>query len=330
MSFPAVHIILPTYNRSHLLPDVIASILSQEYRDFELLIVDDGSTDQTEQLIQALQEQDGRLRYCKLSKNHGIGFARQAGLENVSGKYIALADSDDTWIAGKLRAQVEILEMYPEIDILFGDYININHITNREVSGFKHTAAGMLYLATRQIKEHLFLVESGIERGITIANFIAVPTMIIRSTLFKKTGGFNVDLPAAADFEFGFRAAALGARFAYLDYPLIYRHVYSDSRTSDVIKSVSMIIHAYTVAHDLSMSIHRGDLVAYVDRGLQRNYICLMEAHGKVGNRNQVWNSYRKVVSYGFSIRDFVYFLAFWVGPGFISFVQRFRGRKQS
>jgi glycosyltransferase involved in cell wall biosynthesis len=320
---------MPTYNRAHLLPDVIASILDQDYQDLELLIVDDCSTDQTEQVIHALQERDGRLRYYKLSENMGVGFARQAGLENVSGKYIALADSDDTWMAGKLKAQVGVLDVHPEIDILFGDYLDISHITNQEVSGFKHTASGMQFLITKPFQDHLYVIESGVDTGILVADFIAVPTMVIRSNIFKKIGGFNEKLPAAADLEFGFRAAALGARFAFLDYPLIHRHVYSDSRTANSIRSAGMVIQAYGVARDLCLTIHRDDLAVHVDHALQGNYFNLMYAYGKAGNRRLVWNSYRKVVSYGFSMRDFAYFLAFWSGPGFISFARRLWGRKQ-
>jgi glycosyltransferase involved in cell wall biosynthesis len=327
VSSPIVSVVMPTYNRAHLLPDVIASILNQDYRDLELLVVDDGSTDQTEQVIHARQELDGRLRYLKLSENKGIGFARQAGLENVSGKYIAMADSDDTWMAGRLRTQVEVLEVCPEIDILFGDYLDINHITNQVVSGFKHTGCGMKLLKTKPVQNHLCLIESGVDLGILVADFIAVPTMVIRSTIFDKTGGFNVDLPGAADLEFGFRVAAMGAKFAYLDYPLIRRHIYRDSQTSNAIESLDSVLRSLRVCRDLCGSIHRDDLVDHVDRALQRTYFTLMYNHGKASNRSEVWNSYKKNVAYGFSIRDFVYFLAFWGGPGVLSFTRRLRGR---
>jgi glycosyltransferase involved in cell wall biosynthesis len=328
-SSPTVSVVMPTYNRAHLLPDVIASIMDQDYKDLELLVVDDCSTDQTEQVIYKLQLQDRRLRYHRLSENMGVGFARQTGLDNVSGNYIALADSDDLWKPGKLKAQVEVLEVHPEIDILFGDYLDINHITNQEIGGFKHTSTGMQFLNVKQIQEHLYLIERGVDTGILVADFIAVPTMVIRSTLFNQTGGFNINLIGAADLEFGFRAAILGAKFAYLDYPLINRHIYPDSETMNKIQSHENVMKSLLLCRDLCGSTQRDDLVVHVDRALQRNYFTLMYNFGESGNRRQVWNSYRKVFSYGFSVLDFAYFLIFWGGPSVLSFARRLRGSRK-
>jgi glycosyltransferase involved in cell wall biosynthesis len=323
---PLVSVVMPTFNRANLLHNVIASILEQDFRDLELLIVDDCSTDQTEQVIRALQEQDGRLRYHKLPENKGIGYARQAGLENVSGKYIALADSDDLWIAGKLKTQVDVLEGHPEIDILFGDYLDINHLTHSEIDGFWHTASGMKHLKTRPIQDHLYLIESGVETGILVADFIAVPTMIIRSTIFNTIGGFNVKLLSAADLEFGFRAAVLGAKFAYHDYPLIYRHIYSDSRTANTIMSNLRVIKSLAICRQLCDSIRQNDLTDAVEKALQRTYTYLMYAYGKAGDRDGVWKSYRNALAYGFAISNLVLFLGLMAGPEFISFTRRLRG----
>ena len=120
---PAVSIILPTYDRATLLPAVIASILDQDFADLELVIFDDGSTDNTADLVKGIQERDARLRYVTLAANRGIGYARNAGLRHAAGSFIALADSDDLWFPGRLTAQLEILWRYPEIDILFGDFM---------------------------------------------------------------------------------------------------------------------------------------------------------------------------------------------------------------
>ena len=125
---PTVSVVMPTYNRADLLPRTIASILSQDYDDLELLIVDDGSSDNTTEVIREIQEQDSRLRYLQLPENRGIGFAREAGLQHLSGKYIALADSDDLWLPGKLKAQVNVLEKHTRIGILFGDFWNIDYV----------------------------------------------------------------------------------------------------------------------------------------------------------------------------------------------------------
>jgi len=317
---PIVSVVMPTYNRADLLPDVIASVLDQDYGDLELLIVDDGSIDSTEQVITVLQDKDHRLRYKKLPENKGIGYARQAGLEQVYGKYVALADSDDTWRTGKLRKQVDTLENHPEIDILFADFWNINHITNLEGSGIERASAGMRFLSKRRLEEGLWLIESGFEEGILRDDFVAAPTLLIRHSIFKKVGGFNPTL-MAVDHEFNFRAAALGASYAYHSCPMIDRHIYPSSNTRQGVRTILEVLEALCACRHVCESAGRKDLVILIDMAFQRNYISLMDAYSKAGNHKQVWHSYRKVVSYGFSMRDFVYFLVYWGGAGFKSFV---------
>ena len=133
-SAPTVSIVMPTYNRADLLPRSIASILSQDFDDLQLLIVDDGSTDNTASVVKEIQNQDSRVRYLRLPENRGIGYARNAGLQHVTGKYIGLADSDDLWLPGKLKTQVEIMEQHPEIEVLFGDFWDIDHLKGTKVS----------------------------------------------------------------------------------------------------------------------------------------------------------------------------------------------------
>lgn len=100
-----VSVIIPTYNRGKTIRRAIDSILAQSYNQLELIIVDDGSTDGTDQLINEIQ--DERLRYIKLTSNLGACHARNVGIEEARGSYIAFQDSDDVWHPDKLEKQVE-------------------------------------------------------------------------------------------------------------------------------------------------------------------------------------------------------------------------------
>ena len=100
-----VSVILPTYNRARTLRRAIDSILNQSYRDLEVLVVDDGSTDDTAEVMAAIT--DPRVRYLPLETNRGASRARNAGLKAAAGAFIAFQDSDDEWLAGKLERQVE-------------------------------------------------------------------------------------------------------------------------------------------------------------------------------------------------------------------------------
>ncbi len=103
-----ISVIIPSYNRASTLPMAIESVLGQTYRDIELILVDDGSTDGTEDLIRSME--DSRLRYIKLEKNSGACRARNIGIDAARGEYIAFQDSDDRWHTDKLLRQLRFLQ----------------------------------------------------------------------------------------------------------------------------------------------------------------------------------------------------------------------------
>ena len=145
---PRVSVIVPTYNRAELLPRAVQSVLSQDFTDLELLIVDDGSTDNTAEVVRELQAQDDRVRYLKLQENRGVGFARDIGLRYSHGEFIAWIDADDIWLPGKLEKQVEALDARPDIEILFTDFWNANHIHDSRERSFVQNKSAMQRLET--------------------------------------------------------------------------------------------------------------------------------------------------------------------------------------
>lgn len=109
MNSPMVSVIIPTYNRAQQLPDALKSIFNQTYHHYEVIIIDDGSTDDTGQVIHQQLKQDGRLHYIK-TKHIGRSAARNIGIDCARGKYIAFLDSDDYWMPTKLEMQVRLME----------------------------------------------------------------------------------------------------------------------------------------------------------------------------------------------------------------------------
>lgn len=104
---PLISVIIPTYNRGRLILDSVNSVLNQTYKNIELIVVDDCSTDDTEQILKSLN--DCRLNYLRLEKNSGACVARNRGIEVASGEYLAFNDSDDLWIPEKLNCQLDFL-----------------------------------------------------------------------------------------------------------------------------------------------------------------------------------------------------------------------------
>ncbi len=105
-----ISVIIPTYNQGDFLPRAIKSVLEQTFQNFELIIVDDASTDNTEEVVKKFQEEDERIKYKRHQKNKGGNAARNTGLRNAKGEYIAFLDSDDEWLSRKLEKQLEVFE----------------------------------------------------------------------------------------------------------------------------------------------------------------------------------------------------------------------------
>ena len=105
-----VSIITPTFNAEKYIRDTLQSVLNQSYQNWEMILIDDASTDQTVKIINDFAEKDVRFKLLKLSKNCGNGFARNAALEKATGKYIAFLDADDLWFPLKLEKQIQFLK----------------------------------------------------------------------------------------------------------------------------------------------------------------------------------------------------------------------------
>lgn len=133
-SLPLVSVVIPTFNRAYCLPDTIKSVLNQTYKNIELIIVDDGSTDDTREILKQFKD---KVNYI-YQENAGLASARNKGLECCNGELIALLDSDDIWYEDKLRRQVTDMGLNPEIDIqITNAHITRDHIKN-EVSIFDY------------------------------------------------------------------------------------------------------------------------------------------------------------------------------------------------
>ena len=115
---PKISVVMATYNRAHLLPDAINSIRAQTLTDWELIIVDDASTDNTPDIVRAFVEDDPRIRYHRHSKNQGLAVARNTSFELAQGRYIALQDDDDISLPQRLDKQARFLDRNPSIHLV--------------------------------------------------------------------------------------------------------------------------------------------------------------------------------------------------------------------
>ncbi len=320
---PTVSIALPTYNRAYLLPSVLKTILDQDYRDFELVIVDDGSTDNTAQVLQDLH--DPRIRYLPLPQNMGIGYARNHGLQVAQGKYLAFADSDDPWLPGKLSREVSIMEQHPEIDALFTNYLNINEIDGSRVQGFTRCRTAMSRVDYHRTAEGIAVVDRGLDIGILERLFIHLPTLIGRRENTEKYGGFTPTLRGAEDLEFHWRYAFLGAQFAFIDDVTIERHRNETSVTAAPIRNMQYILAALLVCLQLSREHHRPDRQPYLYRAIIRAYRNLIRSYGLEGQRSMALKMFQESLPYGLSPRNALFTGAAILGPSSLRLLHKLR-----
>ena len=132
MSKPTISIVTPVYNAEEFLSETIESVINQTYDSFEYLLIDDCSTDNSAALIQEYAEEDPRIKYIRLAKNSGAAVARNTGIENAEGRYIAFIDSDDVWYPEKLTKQLAFMNKNNEAFT----YTKYEHMTeDGEVQG---------------------------------------------------------------------------------------------------------------------------------------------------------------------------------------------------
>lgn len=197
-----VSVVIPTYNRADVLPRAIDSVLNQTYEDFNVVVIDDGSTDNTEDVVKSYV--DDRIQYIQFKNNKGANAARTKGIKSATGEYIAFIDSDDEWLSLKIEKQIEAIQS-TNADAAYTGIRQVDQNGNYITSTFP-TISG-------NITDELL-------RG----NFIgSYSTVIVSQELIDKVGYPDPELPCWQDWEWYLRLSD-NALFAAVNEPLVIRH----------------------------------------------------------------------------------------------------------
>ncbi|NLO05622.1 MAG: glycosyltransferase family 2 protein [candidate division WS1 bacterium] len=183
---PLVSVVIATCNRAHLLRQAIESVLAQDYPEFEIIIVDDCSTDRTPEVVAAIGEEHERVRSMRLPQNSGASAARNAGIRGAQGGLIAFLDDDDKWLPGKLSAQVNALQAHPESALCYAKALSGSPegiATTRPYVGTDRGRSGDNF--ENQLRYHA----------------IKTPTVLVRAEVLEEVGLFDEKLPTAEDTD---------------------------------------------------------------------------------------------------------------------------------
>jgi glycosyltransferase involved in cell wall biosynthesis len=232
-----ISVIIPVYNGEKYIGACLDSVLHQTLKPYEVIVVDDGSTDRTYHI---LKRYGARIRLMRIEHSGGCSEPRNIGLDAARGDYIAFIDADDTWAAAKLQRQMETVERFPGVRFFCTDFFT------------RHPAGYMI----RQFDRSRFPQEIG-RRLITFdspfdafpllieRNFVGCPsTVILERSLIKETGGFDPRFNSAEDLDYWIRCSLHSPCFI-LRLPLVYKRTHQDNMTRH---------------QDLVLATHRGIL----------------------------------------------------------------------
>ncbi|MBD2095429.1 glycosyltransferase [Trichocoleus sp. FACHB-591] len=210
---PQVSVVIPTYNAIAYLPDTVASVLEQTYPDFELLIVDDGSSDRTVEWVSALT--DARVRLIT-QENQGSAGARNRGIAESQGEYIAFLDADDLWAPTKLEKQVRCLEADPAVGLVNTWVVNMDAAGNLTDQVLMSDAEGEIWQAIAE-ENQIFCGSSP----------------MVRRSCFETVGVFDQTLRSAEDWDMWIRIAAR-YHFAVVKEPLVFYRQHANSKSNNL------------------------------------------------------------------------------------------------
>jgi len=214
---PLVSVVLPTFNRAATIERAVRSVLAQTFDDLELIVVDDGSTDDTAERIAAFE--DVRLRYVKLEKNGGAAAARNVGIGEARGKWVAFQDSDDEWLSEKLEMQMKRLAETGYSACYCG----------RVVYGlgekFQRGYSGVAYIPDVEPGD---VVEGDILPTLVRTNLMANTQLVVARDKLIEAGLYDVTFGNNQDWDIVIRLAKL-TKFAFVDEPMVIAFISHDS-----------------------------------------------------------------------------------------------------
>lgn len=202
-SSPRVSVVVPTHNRPHTLVRALRSVLSQDFHDLEVIVVDDASSDdRPRQVVADIAATDARVRYVRRNQNGGASATRNTGIEIARGELIAFQDDDDEWLPGKLSRQVRLMDELGTNCVLFGGRL-LRHVPSANP------------------KVYAWPLERGgpwVERTAFINGYTAfLQTSVMRCSALKAVGGFDEGIPIAEDYELCLRLLVKGRLAALPD-----------------------------------------------------------------------------------------------------------------
>jgi glycosyltransferase involved in cell wall biosynthesis len=240
MKSPKVSVIVPNYNYGKYIEQAIESVLSQTYKNIEIIVVDDGSTDNS---LEVLERYRNKITLIT-QKNQGVSAARNNGVRASSGEYIAFLDPDDVWLPTKIEKQVSKMLSDNQIGLVHCAMIIVDEKNNP----IKIHDGGMEGL----LRNDILLLEKGAIVG-------AGSTCLVKRHIFEEIDGFDLSLSTSADWDFCYRAS-LKCKIGFIKEPLALYRVHNSSMHSNI----------QTMEKDMSIALKKALSLSKADKETSR------------------------------------------------------------
>jgi len=281
-----ISVIIPTYNRAFLLPRAIKSVLNQTFQDFELIIIDDGSTDNTKDVVEEIKKKDKRIIYI-YQDNQGLPKALNTGIKNTKGKYIAFLESDDEWLPEKLEEQIKLFRN--NIGIVSCNLVFINEITHKKgvyklcpftsIENFLHNPHNYIYNNS---------------------------SIIISRVVAKKIGLWDESLKVFSDLDYYIRIIRAGYVIDFVKRSLVKYYIHDNNLSRDFNKSVDDYLSLLKKHEEIEKEYPIAIYASYLRR---LGTMCILN-----NNRIEARKYFKESVKLQISIKNIIAFLLSYMG----------------
>lgn len=236
-NLPLVSVVIPAYNAEGFINETLESILNQTWPRLEIIVVDDGSTDNTAEIVRS----HGHRVYYVYQQNSGsCAVPRNVGMSRSLGEYICFLDADDLMLPERIANQVDFLLRHPDVGLVFSDYINFNKLGNEKLSHFA-TCPRLSFLMANES-------ELVIEKATSLLadeNFGIASSFMVRRQLINEVPGFDPTLRACEDFHFYYRLARV-TKTGILSQVGMRRRIHDSNMSGDIVRMSEQGIRAYS------------------------------------------------------------------------------------
>lgn len=276
---PLVSIIVPAYNYASFVAEAIHSALQQTYSNIEVIVVDDGSTDDTASVVCALAEKDTRVLYIH-QKNQGLSAARNTGLQHAKGEFIVFLDADDYLHLQKIQAHLEHFQQKPDTDISYGR-------SRYFLSGKPHELFASFDLDNKDWMPCVSGNATTVMPALIVNNIMPVCSAMLRRSVVTSVGNFDTTLKSLEDWDYWLRAAAKQCIFCFSedDRLAAYIRVHDISMSQNVLrmKKIQYRLRLDNIPRYIAAMLDRVIASTVLKDNTKRRIRCLTAIAGETG-----------------------------------------------